>query len=91
MKALKVIAWGIIATTSFVGAVELADKVENMGQGDCARVVTITDFSIWLSQHYWADIDYRDGTWFDVRENKVIGTSPAEDSDICLAEGVAWR
>ena len=91
MKLLKIVAWGIIAATSFVGAVELSKKVESMGNEGCARVITITDFSIWLSQRPWADIDYRDGTWFDIRENQIIGTSLAEDADICLAKGVEWR
>lgn len=84
MKAIRIIAWAIIATTSFVGAVELSHKVDEWGSRGCSRMVTITDFSIWLSQHPATIVDYRDGTWHDVRENKVIGTAPSEDSDICV-------
>lgn len=84
MKAIRIIAWAIIATTSFVGAVELAEKVENIGTENCSRTVTITDFSIWLSQNPGIQVDYRDGTWHDVREGKIIGTAPSEDSDLCL-------
>ena len=91
MKALKVIAWGIIAISSAFGAIDIADRVESVGESKCARVVTIDDFSIWLSQHPEALIDYRDGEWHDDREGRLIGTSPSEDSSICLAKGVEWH
>lgn len=91
MKLLKIVAWGIIAVTSAFGAVDLANRVDSIGDEACARVVSIDDFSIWLSQRPWADIDYRNGEWHDDRENRIIGTSPAEDSAICLTKGVEWR
>lgn len=81
MKIIKAVAWGIIATTSFIGAVELANRVQSVNRGDCSEIITTTEFSKWSMEH-GPDLNYENGTWYNA-QGDIIGTADSEDTDIC--------
>jgi len=83
MKAVRAMSWIIIGITSIVGAFEIAERVDRIGQ-DCRETVGITEFlrSTWQTETA-INYDGETDTWYG-EGGRVIGTAVTEDSDVCL-------
>lgn len=82
MKAVRFAAVGVIAVSSAFGAVDIADRVDRIGE-ECANTVSVSGLLLWAWQEN-VTLSYEKGVWYDDRENHVLGTSPVEDADVCL-------